>query len=196
MFTTKFRADDQGRFTINPYAGDYFRLRAFPARGPALPGAGGRVRLDQGGGQEGRSTSQLPRGVLIRGKVTEEGTGRPVAGASVQFFPRKRSGDVVHGFEAIVASKEDGSFQVAVPPGKGHLMVLGPTLDYIPQEIGGGKALRKRSAAAAGGSTPTPSSPTRSRPASASASSPRRSGRARRSGAAWSARRGRRSTTR
>ena len=28
----------------------------------------------------------LPRGVLIRGKVTEEGTGRPVAGASVQFF--------------------------------------------------------------------------------------------------------------
>ena len=38
----------------------------------------------------------------------------------------------------VVASNEDGSFQVAVPPGKGYLIVLGPTLDYIPKEIGGG----------------------------------------------------------
>jgi hypothetical protein len=76
---------------------------------------------------------------LIRGNVTEHGTGRHLAGASVQFFPMNRSGDVVSGFEALVASKGDGSFQVAVPLGKGYLMILGPTLDYVPQEIGGGK---------------------------------------------------------
>ena len=63
----------------------------------------------------------------------------PVAGATVQFFPKYRSGDVVSGFEAIVASKDDGAIQVAVPPGKGYLMVMGPTLDYVPKEIGGGK---------------------------------------------------------
>ena len=35
-----------------------------------------------------------------------------------------------------VASRRDGSFQAAVPPGAGHMLVLGPTLDYIPKEIG------------------------------------------------------------
>ena len=45
-----------------------------------------------------------------------------------------------------MASKDDGSFQIAVPPGKGHLMVLGPTLDYIPREIGGGELYGRRPA--------------------------------------------------
>ena len=30
----------------------------------------------------------LPRGVLVRGKVTEAGSGKPVAGAGVQFWPQ------------------------------------------------------------------------------------------------------------
>jgi hypothetical protein len=53
----------------------------------------------------------------------------------VQFFGLTRSDDVIDGVEAIGATKEDGSFQVAVPPGKGHLLVLGPTSDYVPKEI-------------------------------------------------------------
>ena len=138
---------------------------------------------------------KLPRGVLIQGKVTEEGTGRPVAGASVQFFPRKPREDVLKGYEAIVASKDDGSFQVAVPPGKGYLIVLGPTLDYIPEEIGGGMLYWSGQPGGCA-STPTTSSPTRSRPAKGPTRSPPRCGRARRCGAAWSARRGRPSRTR
>jgi RNA polymerase sigma factor (sigma-70 family) len=138
MVTTRFRADGQGRFKINPYAGDYFRMRAFPAEGqPYLPQ---ETELAWTTGAVKKEIDlKLARGVLIRGKATEQGTGRPVAGASVQFFPMNRSGDIVYGFEAIVAANEDGSFQLAVPPGKGYLMVLGPTLDYIPQEMGGGK---------------------------------------------------------
>jgi hypothetical protein len=79
----------------------------------------------------------LARGARLRGRVTEAGSGQPVAAASVPFFPADGSGDVVSGFEAIVTSQADGSFQIAAPPGKGHLMVLGPTLDDIPREIGG-----------------------------------------------------------
>ena len=37
---------------------------------------------------------------------------------------------------SIVASKDDGSFQIVVPPGKGHLLVFGPTDDYILESIG------------------------------------------------------------
>jgi hypothetical protein len=135
MFTTRFRADGQGRFRINPSAGDYFRVRAIPPTGQAyLPGeaefewtkAAVKKELDL----------NVPRGVLIRGKVTEQGTGRPVPGAGVRFFAMRRPGGMASGD---VAAGKDGSFQFAVPPGEGIVMVLGPTLDYIPQEIASGK---------------------------------------------------------
>ena len=79
---------------------------------------------------------KLARGVLIRGKVTEEGTGLPLAGSSVQFLPVRGGDEVLSGWQAIVASGEDGSFEIAVPPGKGHLLIFGPTGDYVLEAIG------------------------------------------------------------
>ncbi len=138
MSTTKFQADKQGRFTITPYSGDYFRMRVFPPDGQPYLARELEFAWTKGSVKKELDVT-LPRGVLIHGTVTEDGTGSPVEGASVQFFPMKPPGDIIHGFEAIVVSKADGSFDVAVPPGKGHLMILGPTLEYIPQEISGGK---------------------------------------------------------
>ena len=138
MFTTKFQADDQGRFKISPYSGDYFRMRAFPREGQPYLAREHEFAWTKGAVKKEVDLT-LPSGVLINGKVTENGTGRPVAGASVQFVPIKPPPDIIDGFEAIVRSKDDGSFQVAVPPGEGHLMIVGPTLDFIPQEISGGK---------------------------------------------------------
>ncbi len=138
MFTTKFRADDEGRFKISPFSGDYFRMRAFPPEGQPYLAREHEFAWTKGAVKKELDLT-LPRGVLIHGKVTENGTGRPVAGASVQFVPIKPPPDIIDGFEAIVRSKDDGAFQVAVPPGKGHLMIVAPTLDFIPQEISGGK---------------------------------------------------------
>ncbi len=138
MSTTKFPADNQGRFTISPYSGDYFRMRVFPPDGQPYLARELEFAWTKGSVMKELDVT-LPRGVLIHGTVTEDGTGSPVEGASVQFFPVKPPGDIIHGFEAIVVSKADGSFDVAVPSGKGHLMILGPTLEYVPQEISGGK---------------------------------------------------------
>jgi RNA polymerase sigma factor (sigma-70 family) len=84
---------------------------------------------------------RLPRGVLVRGKVTEAGSGKAVAGASVQFWPRQKDNPnllprVITGWQAIVLTKDDGSFAMAVLPGPGHLLIQGPTPDYVHQEIG------------------------------------------------------------
>jgi hypothetical protein len=89
---------------------------------------------------------RLPRGVVISGKVAEAGTNHPLAGASIQFIPvRAKFGDsVLSGWQAMVAGRDDGSFQLAVPPSKGHLLVFGPTGDYVLGAIGANTLYRDR----------------------------------------------------
>ncbi len=135
MFPARFRADDQGRFRINPHAGDYFRMRAIPPEGePYLP-ANSAFPWPKAA-VEKEIDITLARGVLIHGKVTEQGTGRPVPGAAVQFVAKRRPGRSIGGD---VRAGEDGSFRVAVPPGQGYLMIVGPTFDYVPEEIADGR---------------------------------------------------------
>ena len=162
---------------MNPIAGESYTPGRLPHRRPAVPDP---ARTSSRGprGRSRRLDIKLPRGVLIRGKVTEAGTGRPLAGVEHPVHPRSERDDkVLSGWQAIVASQDDGSFQIAVPPGKGHLLVFGPTADYVLEEIGdrtGSTAVSPAGRA----TTPTPSSPTRSRPATRRARSPRRCGRA------------------
>jgi RNA polymerase sigma factor (sigma-70 family) len=142
LFTTRSRADGRGRFRINPHAGDEFEVSAVaPAGQPYIPGESDFVWPRPAVKKELDLT--LHRGVLIRGQVTEQGTGRPVPGAGVKFIAMSQLGrKPVFSRTTIsgdVTAREDGSFQVAVPPGKGYLLVLGPTLDYVPRPIAGSK---------------------------------------------------------
>jgi RNA polymerase sigma factor (sigma-70 family) len=137
FFTTKFRADAQGRFIMNPIAGESYTLGAFPTGGEPYLIQQDEVRWIKGA-IKATHDIKLPRGVLIRGKVTEAGTDHPLADSSIQFIPNQTRGgrEVLSGWGAIVASRDDGSFQIAVSPGKGHLLVFGPTHDYVLGEIG------------------------------------------------------------
>jgi RNA polymerase sigma factor (sigma-70 family) len=135
FFTAKFRADAAARFKLNPIAGDEYTLGAFPTGGePYL------IQQDElkwvKGAVRATHDIKLPRGVSIRGKVTEHGTARPLPGSSIQFIPTRDDDEVLSGWQATVVSQNDGSFQIAVTPGKGHLLVFGPTPDYILEEIG------------------------------------------------------------
>ena len=135
MRVNRFRADDQGRFTANPAPGDYFRVNAFAPEGqpylvPQLEFAWTKPAVRR------VVDIPVPRGVLIRGKVTEAGTGRPLAASTIYCIPVGERRGVLSGWQALVASRDDGSFQIVAPPGKGHLLVFGPTGDYILTEIG------------------------------------------------------------
>ncbi len=130
-----FPADEQGRFRANVAPGRYYSIRAYPPEGQPylIP----ELRFEwTKGAMKTVMDVVLPRGVLIHGKVVEHGTGRPLAGASVQYYANPRSKDVLGEWHAIVASKSDGSYQIAVSPGKGHLLVFGPTPDYILHTVG------------------------------------------------------------
>ena len=62
--------------------GQYYSIRAYPPEGQPYLIPDHRFEWNKGAVKTAMDIA-LPRGVLIRGKVIEEGTGRPLAGASV-----------------------------------------------------------------------------------------------------------------
>ena len=89
----------------------------------------------------------LPRGVVIHGKVIEEGSGRPVAGARISFGARRVNASGASNGRA--ASDADGSFRLAALPGPGYLAVLGPSDDYVLRAENGDRLIAQ--GATAGG---------------------------------------------
>ena len=132
---TRFRADDRGRFTANPSPGDHFGVIAHPPDGQ--PYLVREVDFVWTKGAVKKSLDiKLARGVVIRGKVSEAAFGRPLPGSSVQYIPARNNVDALSGWQAVVATKDDGSYQIVVPPGKGYLFVYGPTADFVIELIG------------------------------------------------------------
>ena len=132
--STSFKTDGDGRFRANPHAGELFVVSASPPPGhPYLPVS---KRIDWPKGAITHPVDlALPRGVLIRGTVVEEESGRPVSGASVFFNSHSRAADSNdRGSQSETAG--DGSFAIAVRPGPGCLAVLAPNEDYVLREIG------------------------------------------------------------
>jgi RNA polymerase sigma factor (sigma-70 family) len=134
------RADGQGHFRLNPYAGKYFTVAAYTPDGKPYLTVRKQVQWAQGAVKQ-RLNLKLPRGVLIQGTVLEAVSGKPLAGASVQYIPRNANNpnyreDVVTGWEGIVVTGTEGVFRITALPGPGHLLVSGPTLDFIHAEIG------------------------------------------------------------
>jgi len=134
-YVTKFRADAQGRFAANPSPGAYFHISVFPPKGQPYLVPENKFAWTKGAVKKVMDI-KLPRGVLIQGKVIEEGTGRPLGGASVQYLAARNPDTVLDGWQTVVASEDDGSFQIVVSPGKGHLFVYGPASGYILESIG------------------------------------------------------------
>jgi hypothetical protein len=90
-----------------------------------------------------RADFVLPRGVLVRGRVTDTATGRPVAGAVVMHQAQRQNNPYYirdaaawfNGDEQKAITADDGTFRLGVMPGPGHLLVKGPTADYLHEEI-------------------------------------------------------------
>ncbi len=128
------KTDAEGRFNVALFGPrDYgngpvrdIGVHAFPH--PGEPYLNVFVGIDFPRGVVHRQVEvKLPRGVLVRGKVTEVGSGQPVAGAFV-----------THGGlrETHAVSRADGSYELGVPAGKGMLMVTHPSGEYIPMILG------------------------------------------------------------
>ncbi len=134
--SAEFETDDQGRFRVNAAPADrWVSVEAFPPEGQ--PYLIVRKGFDWPKGAVEQSVDlALPRGALIHGTVTEEGTGRPVAGAIVNYvaYAGRHNGQREGG---ITETAADGSFRLGTVAGPGHLFVKGPGDDYVLREISG-----------------------------------------------------------
>jgi protocatechuate 3,4-dioxygenase beta subunit len=134
----EFEADDDGRFRANPYSGDGYSVRAYPPAAQPYLSKGQRFDWPKGAIEHSLDLA-LPRGVSIHGKVTEEGSGQPIAGATVRFIAdaqRQDNADSSSG-STVLDTAADGSFRFGALPSPGFLAVMGPSDDYVYQETGG-----------------------------------------------------------
>src|SRR5262249_11436013 len=78
------RTDAKGEFRVRPFLGERLEAFIYPANGePYLPLR--HFIKWPAGAKEHRFDLSVPRGIQVRGKVEEEGTDRPVAGAAVTY---------------------------------------------------------------------------------------------------------------
>jgi RNA polymerase sigma factor (sigma-70 family) len=125
------RTDGQGRARVVPRPGDSFRIHVYPPEAePYVPGWL-NVNWPKAAVQHAVEV-KLRRGVFVRGRLIEDPAGAPVAGAWVIYFQQVRDNPrrlLLPKIEAV--SGPDGTFTMVVPHGPGHLLVQGPSADYL-----------------------------------------------------------------
>ncbi len=135
VFGIPYQADGEGRFRIVAPPFDRFQVQAQSPGGAPYLIAEKDVRWPKGAIEHSVDLA-LSRGVAVGGKVVEEGTGRPVAGAVVYLVPYMTpDGTSDASLPAVTAP--DGTYRVAGPPGPGYVVVQGPSDDYVLREFGG-----------------------------------------------------------
>ncbi len=128
LFTPPVRTDAAGRFRVQPFvgpsfaaSGSTFAVTAAAPEGQPYLSIERDVAWPKGAvKKEVRLT--LPRGVLVRGKVIEKTSGRPVAGARVDYWSKGLAlpaGVVSPGPRNCGA---DGTFALVLPARPGHLL--------------------------------------------------------------------------
>ncbi len=125
------RTDAEGRFRANPSPSDGYLVTAYPP-----PDGPPYLSLTQEfiwpkGAVEHSVDLTLPRGVSLAGKVIEQRSGKPVAGASLSFISRAPRQGGTNGSSPESDSASDGSFQIAALPGPGYLFAIAPSDDFV-----------------------------------------------------------------
>jgi hypothetical protein len=131
------RAGADGRYRAVPYHAGTFIITAYPPSGEPYLLASRRVDWPAGAVRKREANLSLRRGVLVRGVVREASSGKPVAGATVDFQTRYDNPlltrDVL--FAQDVKTAADGTFAIVGLPGRSHLLVNAPTPDYLHAAI-------------------------------------------------------------
>ncbi len=130
------RTDKDGRFRVNHFAADDYYTNTEEVEGQPYF-AINHLEIPWTDKLKTKQSLEiaLPRGVLQSGKVVDSATGKPLADASLLYLPKlfnnpllkPRSGVDLWTYQVGRArTKADGTFQIPVLPGPGHLAIHAP----------------------------------------------------------------------
>jgi len=129
--STGARADEEGQVRISAWPGRSFTIVAYAKDGEPYIRCETSLDWPKGAVQQSAEV-KLKRGVILRGKLVEEPSGKPVAGASISYYQTHRNNPLyIPSYNRDTVSGPDGTFMLAIPHGPGHLLVQGPTADYL-----------------------------------------------------------------
>ncbi|MCI0456964.1 MAG: sigma-70 family RNA polymerase sigma factor [Gemmataceae bacterium] len=141
-YSMEARTDDKGRFRVVPHSGGFFELAAYPPEGSPYLLAFREVNWPKADVIRQQVDLKLTRGIVVRGVVTEQPGGKPVAGATVQYnmpynspFYKREFFPMMSDWHQVKQTGADGKFEIVTRPGPGHLFINGPTPDYLHEEI-------------------------------------------------------------
>jgi RNA polymerase sigma factor (sigma-70 family) len=137
-----WQTDAKGRFRALPHEADYFMMAAYPPAGEPYLRNWKEVKWPKAGVTKLEVHFKLIRGIVVRGTVTEADSGKPVTGAHIRYVARFDNNPFyrfdVHGRgigeRPRLVSGADGTFETVVLPGPAHLLINGPTADYVHVE--------------------------------------------------------------
>jgi hypothetical protein len=142
MYGLAGKADETGHYKISPHPGIRFGVTAYPPDGaPYFASKKDHIPWEIAARSK-VVDMRLPRGVVIQGKVMEEGTDAPIAGASVQYHAEAANNpndkdDIVAKWNDVHLTDKEGRFSIVVLPGPGRLLVHAPSETYVLKEISG-----------------------------------------------------------
>jgi hypothetical protein len=143
--TLAVRTDAQGRFRVNPYPGESFQIDVAAAAGEPYFSTFKKVTWPKGAAKH-EVEFALPRGVVLRGLVKEEGSGKPVGNVLIFFAPLREnnpnlSASAVASAQYLptLTSQSDGTFQVTVSAGPAHLLAIANNQDFVMRAVSAGE---------------------------------------------------------
>src|SRR5262249_41120882 len=131
--SARVRTDGEGRYQLLGMAkSETYLVHALPDTGRHFTVG---VRIPDTPGLEPLVADiRVPPGVLIRGRVTDRATGKPVPGVRVYYFPMFPNGEATKladytWFQSAATAGADGSFAVPGLPGSGIVGAVAPVAD-------------------------------------------------------------------
>jgi RNA polymerase sigma factor (sigma-70 family) len=133
---TSIGTDAEGRFRVNPPPGDRFVVYVTAPRGEPYLGVLKSFDWPKGAVEHSVDLA-LSRGALIRGKVTEQDSGKSIAGAMVHWQDHRTPGvpSETTNTSWTPQTAADGSYELVAVPGPGHLAIKAPGDDYVLVDI-------------------------------------------------------------
>jgi hypothetical protein len=124
------RTDGRGHASVVAWPGASFRILVHPPEGEPYVPAWRHINWTKAAVKQSVEV-KLDRGAVVHGRLIEGPTGQPVDDAWVFYHQTHRNNPRYRYLPDIeVASRPDGTFTLAVPPGPGHLLVQSPRHDH------------------------------------------------------------------